>query len=161
MRLKKSDDDKAVRKMAEVTVDLFLEVVYSRESDCGWRGDSLIGKLVAFKGELPQSSGFSGFSKVWEETVGLRDWTKAHKMACIVMMKLSDRQREAACIDRAYRGRVKAIDPFNPDKPVEILWDDRRCADELKCSIPAFRQRIVDAYSRLESMLSLSKKAVA
>jgi hypothetical protein len=150
------------RRMAETTVDLFLEVIHSLDSDAGWRGDNLIGKLMDFKGDLPQSSGFSGFSKVWEQSAFLRNWSDAHKMACVLMRRLSDRKREALAVDRAYRGRVKvAIDPFNADDEVEIHCDDDYCAYTLECSADAFRRRVSDAYSQLERMLSESAQRIA
>lgn len=152
---KREDSDKVARKQAESTVDLFLDVLLSRDRDAGWEGDSLAGKLVDFKGDLPKSSGFSGFSKVYEQSKRLRDWSHEHKMACMVMMQLSDRQREALCFDRAYRGRTKvAVDPFTPDQRVEIYWDDNACAQQLRCSVQVFRQRVHDGYRNLEAMLA-------
>jgi len=152
--------DKVARKQAEQTVDLFLDVLFSRDQDAGWQGAGIIGKLVDFKGDLPQSSGFSGFSKVYEQSKWLRDWSDAHVAACIVMRSLSDRQCEAAALDRAYRGRTKvATDPFNPDRRVEIYWSDRKCAEQLRCSEAAFRQRVHDGYRALESKLGVAMAA--
>lgn len=162
MKVTKSKQQLTARQMAEQTVDLFLEVIFSSERDAGWQGDNLIGKLVDFKGELPQSSGFSGFSKVWEKSVLLRDWPEAHKMACVVMHRLPDRKREALSVDRSYRNRVKVtIDSFTPDKRIEILWNDQRCADYLDCSVNAFRKRINEGYQALEELLqeSIAKAA--
>lgn len=157
---KRDDSDKALRKQAEAVVDMFLDVLLSRDRDAGWQGDSLVGKLVDFKGELPKSSGFSGFSKVYEQSKRLRDWSDAHLMACVVMRNLSDRQREALCFDRAYRGRVKvAVDPFHPDDRVEIYWDDNACAQQLRCSEAAFCQRVHDGYRALEKALALQAAA--
>lgn len=153
-KVAKNDQQKAARQMAEKVVDLFLEVIMSSDRDAGWQGDSLIGKLVDFKGELPKSSGFSGFSKVWEQTRLLREWSETHAMACVVMHQLSDMQREAVCIDRAYRGRTKvAVDPFTPDQRVEIFWNDEACAQQLRCKVGTFRQRVLDGYLSIESLL--------
>lgn len=152
---KRNDQTKTTRQQAQVVVDLFLDVLLSRDRDAGWAGDSLIGKLVDFKGELPKSSGFSGFSKVYEQSKYLRDWSDSHKMACVVMRNLSDRQCEALCFDRAYRGRTKvAVDPFTPNDRVEIHWDDNACAQQLRCSAEAFRQRVHDGYRALEILLA-------
>lgn len=153
-KVAKTGSQKAARQMAEQTVDLFLEVIMSTDRDAGWQGDSLIGRLVDFKGELPQSSGFSGFSKVWEQSRLLNEWSDAHQMACVVMRRLSDRQREAVCIDRAYRGRTKiAVDPFTPDQRVEIFWNDETCAQVLRCTANAFVCRVAKGYDRLASEL--------
>ncbi|WP_278366887.1 hypothetical protein [Marinobacter salarius] len=143
------------RRQAQTVVDLFLEVLLSRDSDAGWAGDSVIGRLVDFKGELPQSSGFSGFSKVYENSKWLRDWSDHHKMACVLMRAMSDRQREALCLDRAYRNRVKvAVDPFTPDQRVEIHWTDDACAQQLRCTKKAFQDRVHNGYCRLEELLA-------
>lgn len=151
---KRTDSDKVARQQAQQVVDLFLDVLLSRDRDAGWEGDSLIGKLVDFKGELPQSSGFSGFSKVYENSKKLRDWSESHVAACILMRALSDRQREALCFDRAYRGKTKvAVDPFTPEDRVEIYWSDDACAQQLRCTVKAFQNRVHDGYRSLEEML--------
>ncbi|MDF0750300.1 hypothetical protein NLU14_08660 [Marinobacter sp. 71-i] len=152
---KRDNQAKTARQQAQVVVDLFLDVLLSRDRDAGWQGDSLIGKLVDFKGELPKSSGFSGFSKVYEQSKWLREWSDSHKMACIVMRNISDRQCEALCMDRAYRGRTKvAVDPFTPDDRVEIFWSDEACAQQLRCSVKAFQDRVYTGYTRLEELLA-------
>jgi hypothetical protein len=152
---KRNGQTRTARQQAQLVVDLFLDVLLSRDQDAGWQGDSLIGKLVDFKGELPKSSGFSGFSKVYEQSKWLREWSDSHKMACVVMRNISDRQREALCMDRAYRGRTKvAVDPFTPDARIEIHWNDEACAQQLRCSPQAFSQRVHDGYRALESLLA-------
>ncbi|MEC7727374.1 MAG: hypothetical protein VX555_01750 [Pseudomonadota bacterium] len=148
------------RRRAQAVVDLFLDVLLSSDGDAGWEGDSIIGKLVDFKGELPQSSGFSGFSKVYESSKRLHNWSRAHINACLLMRKLSDRQREALCFDRAYRGRTKvAVDPFTPDQRVEIHWNDDACAQMLRCTVSAFRNRILNGYRAIEAELEASEAA--
>lgn len=162
MKTTKTAEQQVARQMAEKTVDLFLEVLFSSDRDAGWQGDNLIGKLMDFKGDLPQSSGFSGFSKVWEQSTLVRDWSDAHKMACLVIRGLSDRKREAVAVDRSYRGRTKvAIDPFTPEKRVEIQWTDERCADYLGCTVNAFRKRINEGYQALEQALQDSIQKAA
>jgi len=157
---KRTEAGKIARQQAEQVVDLFLDVLLSRDQDAGWEGCGLIGKLVDFRGELPQSSGFSGFSKVYEQSKWLRDWTDAHKAACLIMDDLSERQAVAVCYDRAYRGRTKvAVDPFRPKDRVEITWDDRACAQQMDCSVPAFRQLVLRGYQSLEARLSLARAA--
>lgn len=153
--IKRGDRRITKRQQAQVVVDLFLDVLLSRDRDAGWEGDSLVGKLVDFKGELPRSSGYTGFSKVYEQCKRLRDWSPEHKMACMMMAQVSDRQCEALCFDRAYRGRTKvAVDPFTPDQRVEIYWDDSACAQQLRCTVNAFRNRVSDGYEKLEALLA-------
>ena len=154
VKARQSSQVKTARQQAQMVVDLFLDVLLSRDRDAGWEGDSLIGKLVDFKGELPRSSGFSGFSRVYEQSKWLRDWSDGHVAACVMMRSLSDRRREALCMDRAYRGRTKvAVDPFTPEQRVEIYWDDNACAQQLRCTPEAFRRRVHDGYRALEAMI--------
>lgn len=159
---RKSNEQKASRKAAEQIVDMFLDVIFASDSDAGWQGTGLLGKLVDFKGELPASSGFSGFSKVWEQSRLFNAWGADHVMACIVMRQLSDRQREAVCVDRCYRGRTKvAVDPFVPEKRVEIYWDDPSCAQHLRCTVSAMQKRISDGYMRIEDIAGQKIKKAA
>lgn len=150
------------RQQAETVVDLYLDVVFSCDGDAGWQGAGLIGKLVDFKGDLPQSSGFSGFEKVYNQSKKLASWSGPHKMAALVMHIISDRQREAVCIDRSYRGRTKvAVDPFVPSERIEIHWDDERCAEYAGCSANAFRKRVSEGYEAISHQLQKSVKKAA
>lgn len=150
----KDNSEKAARNMAMQVVDWYLDVLLADEGSIAMEGRTVIGALVDFKGQMPQSSGFSGFCKLGAKVDRMRDWPDGHRMAVVVMHKLSDRQREAVCIDRSYRGRTKvAIDPFTPEKPIEKHWGDKECAELSRCTITTFRQRVYDGYSRLEGML--------
>lgn len=156
-RVKKSADQKATRQAAEQVVDLFLELIMSSDEDAGWRGGSVLGMIVDFQGDLPRSSVKKNVDRVWQQCSLLNDWTASHKSAYTVMQRLTDKQREALCMDRAYRGRTRvAIDPFNPEQPVELYWDDDQCANVLGCSKNAFKCRISKAYERLENEFSKS-----
>lgn len=158
--VKRTDSTRATRKQAEVVVDMFLNVLLSSSGDVAWESKSVIGALVDFKGQIPKSSGFSGFCKLAGKVDRMRDWDGAHLAACMLMRSLSDRQREALAYDRFYRGRTKvAVDPFTPEKRVEIRWDDRRCADNLRCSVTAFQKRVFEGYRSLEALISSSKLA--
>ena len=144
-----------IRETAEHIVDMYLKVILSSDKDAGWQGDNLIGKLIDFKGELPQSSGFSGFSKVWEQTALLRDFPKKFRVAVRLMHTLSDRQRQALCVDRWYRGRIKATfdDAAGSPRLSEKRWSDHECAKELGCTERTFRRRIEAGYQRIEAVI--------
>jgi len=158
--VKRTDSSKAARQQAEVIVDLFLDVLLSSDDDIAKESRSVIGALVDFKGQIPKSSGFSGFCKLAGKVDRMRDWSDTHMMACMVMRNLSDRQREALAYDRFYRGRTKvATDPFFPDQRVEIHWDDNACAESLGCSVNAFQKRVFEGYCSVEAMLTKSAKA--
>jgi len=152
--VERTTESRAARKQAEVIVDMALDVMLDADNDIAWQGRSIIGALVDFKGEIPRSSGFSGFCKLAGKIDRMKRWSDMHLMACMVVRNLSDRQREAVAYDRFYRGRTKAaIDPFTPEKRIEIYWDDQRCADSLRCSVSAFRSRVYEGYSSIESMM--------
>lgn len=140
------------RKQAEEVVDRYLKMIMASDDDAGWQGSGIIGRLVDFQGELPESSGFSGFSKVWEQSLLIGQWPAKFRIAARLMEILTPMQREAVCIDRAYRGRVKVIWEDGADHAVQVEWDDRRCADALGCSPDALRQRISAGYQALEGV---------
>jgi len=150
----RTNETKAARQQAVMIVDMFLDVLLSNHSDIARESRSIIGALVDFKGEIPRSSGFSGFCMLASKVDRMNDWSGAHLMACMVMRDLSDRQREALAYDRFYRGRTKvAIDPFVLGKSVEKYWGDDECADSLRCSVEAFQKRVYEGYSSIESMM--------
>ncbi len=135
---------------AQHIVDLYLDVIFSIDTDAGWHGDNLIGKLVTFKGYIPSGSGFSGFSKVYEETLFLIEWSVQHKEAVRLLNSMTVIEREALLIDRCYRGKTKMyVDPLVPDSRLEMRWTDDKIA--LALSIPAgtFKRRVHDAYQKL------------
>lgn len=156
--VERTPESRAARKQAEAVVDMaldvMLDVMLDSDNDIAWQGGSIIGALVDFKGEIPRSSGFSGFCKLAGKIDRFKRWSDMHLMACMVMRSLSDRQREAVAYDRFYRGRTKvAIDPFVPEKRVEIKWDDQHCASSLDCTVDAFRKRVYEGYRSIEAMM--------
>ena len=151
----RTNETKAARQQAVMIVDLFLDVLLSSDDDIAKESRSVIGALVDFKGQIPKSSGFSGFCKLAGKVDRMHRWSDAHLMACMVVRNLSDRQRDALAFDRFYRNRTKvAVDPFTPEKRIEIHWDDRRCADYLKCTVEAFQKRVYEGYRNIEAMMS-------
>jgi hypothetical protein len=152
---KRTDATRTARQQAEAIVDLFLDVLLSSDDDIAKESRSVIGALVDFKGQISKSSGLSGFCTLAAKVDRMRDWSDIHLLACMIVRNLSDRQREAVVCDRAYRGRTKVdVDPFTPEKRIEIHWDDRRCADYLKCTVEAFQKRVYEGYRNIEAMLS-------
>ena len=109
-------------------VDMFLDVLLSNHDEIAKESRSIIGALVDFRGEIPRSSGFSGFCKLAAKVDRMRDWSDIHLLACMIVRNLSDRQCEALAYDRFYRGRTKvATDPCFPRQRAEIHWDDNAC----------------------------------
>jgi len=155
---KKSDDEKAARIEAEKIVDRFLDVLMSGDDEIARESRSVIGALVDFKGEIPRSSGFSGFCKLAGKVDRMKRWGSQHLLACMIMRSLSGRQREALAVDRAIRGRLRAAaDPFKPEKVISEKWTDERCAAELRCSVTAFNTRVSDGYGKIEADLAAGR----
>ena len=149
-----------LRQQAMACVEMYIDVGLSGNAEIARESRSVIGALVDFRGEIPRSSGFSGFCKLAEKIDRMTKFGDAHLMACYLLRSLSDRQHDAVVCNQAYRGRIKvAIDPFVPERRIEILWDDKRCADNLGCTIQTFRQRIVDGYTRMEGWLAESQES--
>ena len=158
--VKRTNSSKAARQQAEVIVDMFLDVLLSNHDEIARESRSIIGALVDFRGEIPRSSGFSGFCKLAAKVDRMRDWSDIHLLACMIVRNLSDRQCEALAYDRFYRGRTKvATDPFFPEQRVGIHWDDNACAESLGCSVNAFQKRVFEGYCSVEAMLTKSAKA--
>ena len=145
------------REAAERVVDRYLTVIMSTDKDAGWQGCGLIGKLIDFRGQIPESSGFSGFSTVWEKSVLVRDWSHKHVAAVRLVNKLTPENREAVAIDRAYRGRTKVVatDTLRPERPVEIKWDDAKISIELGITVTAFRNRVHRGYMQLAALMGI------
>lgn len=159
---RKTGGQKGAREFARDIVDLFLEVLYSADSSIAWEGRTVIGALIDFRGQLPESSGFAGFCTLGQKVDRMHNWTPMQRMACRLVMKMSDTQVQAVCVDRAYRGRTKvAIDPFVPDRRVELFWSDEECAVVLECEPETFRKRVSDGYRRLEELISTTMRHAA
>lgn len=152
--------DKAQREQAEKVVDRYLTVLMSRDDEAGWQGAGILGRIIEFRGELPDSSGFSGFSTVWEKGQHLRNWSYKYIAAFNLVNRLPVETRTALVLDRAYRGRVKvAIDPFVPDKRVECRWDDEKCGRVMNVKPDTFAKKVLSAYRDLLAQMGVTETA--
>lgn len=148
------------REAAEKVVDRYLTVLLSRDDDAGWQGAGILGRIIDFRGELPGSSGFSGFSTVWEKGRHLRNWPYKYIAAFKMVNKLPVEVRTALVLDRAYRGRVKvAVDPFVPDKRVECRWDDAKCGQVMGVKAETFAKKVTASYRVLLTLMGLEEAA--
>ncbi|MCL1485141.1 hypothetical protein MIH18_23690 (plasmid) [Marinobacter sp. M3C] len=159
----RTPESKAVRIKAEKVVDRFIVVALACEQDLAWQGIGVSGKIADFEGEIPQSSAYYGVDKMPGICDRMQKWPEDFAQAQDLMKELKPEQRQALVLDRAFRGRTKAkaIDPFEKDKPVYILWDDAACAHEAGCKVGAFVQRVSSAYSRLEGFMAGVRKKAA
>lgn len=148
------------RMMAEKLVDIYLDHVMSADSDAGWHNGSIIGRLVDFRGDLPQSSGFYGVDRMEKEVRFLRRPHKDLPTAISAIERLTPELKIAVFSDRAYRNRTKvAIDPFHPDKPIEITWTDDAIASELGVSVRKYRDSITEGYRRIADFCGYQEAA--
>ncbi|MDP4546501.1 hypothetical protein [Marinobacter sp. MDS2] len=151
---KRTDSTRALRRQAELAVDMFLDVLLSDNDAVARESRSVIGALVEFKGQIPKSSGYSEVCTLAAKVDRMQRFSDLHLMACVLLRNLSDRQRDALVFDRFYRNRTKvAVDPFS-ERRVEIHWDDAACAQALRCTVSTFQKRVYDGYQSLEAALS-------
>lgn len=143
------------RIQAETAVDRVVAMLLSRERDAGWNGMHPLGAFHEFQGHRPERSGFSGFSKVWEQTCVLNDWPERYQRAYRLVFKLSGSYREAVLFDRLCRGKYRR--PGSHADPV--LWTDEDIAGELGISRANFRQRVSRGYRQLILLVAPDLKA--
>lgn len=147
--------EKLRRLKAGEIVDLYLDYILADtdQASIAREGRSILG-TYSEHGELPQGSGFAGFCKLAGkiDRMRVRHVTDRMIWAFEKVRYVSDDNLTALCVDRCYRGRAKAeaIDPFQPGKPVYLVWDDRRCAEHLGISQEALRKRISRGYQEIE-----------
>lgn len=149
-----TNNEKAMREWAQTVVDKALDILLTRDDEVAWEGFGLIGRFLDFHGQIPRSSGYSEVCQLAARVDRMRSWPRDYREAFALFWQLSDNQKWALGYDRARRGRQIAVaeDPFRG--PLIITYDDRRCADELGCTISQFRSRVYDGYKRLESLLA-------
>jgi len=150
----------AARQQAEKLVDIYLNWALSTDQDAGWHSGSVIGRLVDFRGDLPQSSGFYGVDRMEKE---LRFLTGHHAdlpIAKAAVAALHDNYKIAVFTDRHYRNRVKvAIDPFVPNRRVEFKYTDEALAAMLSISVRTYRYRVDEGYRQIGERTGVQKAA--
>ena len=158
---RKTENDKALREEARRIVDRHLQMILSATDDTGWEGPTIIGRLMEFKGDLPQSSGFAGVDKMPDRIIRIIDWPAKHRVSRRLMLQLTEGQRMALYIDRLYRGQHKADSDTARQTRQEAYWSDARCAEKLGISKNAFRLRISGGYQALEAMIASAQERPA
>ena len=115
-----------LRQQAMACVEMYIDVGLSDNADIARESRSVIGALVDFRGEIPRSSGFSGFCKLAGKIDRMKRFSDTHLMACYLLRSLSDRQHDAVVCNQTYRGRTKvAIDPFVPERRFYLPFRSR------------------------------------
>ena len=165
---RKTADQVRAREAAKREVDRFLAYLQGLESidAIAREGRSLMGMLAEFEGDPPASSGFSGFCVLADkiDRVRLRHMPDEFARAFDRLAGIARRsplQVQALCVDRWYRNRTRvAIDPFTEQR-YEIHWDDRACADYLRCTVKVFQRRVSKGYCALEEVLGYRQQQAA
>lgn len=160
---RKTTEQRELRKRAEDTVEHYLDWLFCDQDgqSIAREGRSMMGIWSDFRGDIPKSSGFSGFCTLAAKVDRMRirhatDWMIKARDA---MKELEGEYIDALCVDRFYRGKTKvATDPFTEQR-VEIYYRDEDCARFLKVSVEAMRKRISRGYQMLESVLQSDKLA--
>lgn len=143
----------STRQRAHRVVDDFIAFLRVRDlnTDAGWQGEHLIGKLMSFQGFLPSSSGFSGFSKVWEKSLYVRTVSCRQLVAAEIIGRLPPKYALAVICDRHYRGKVFAAPAGG--RSVTVKYTDDQICEELGITRENFRWRVSHGYRRLEELL--------
>ena len=157
---RKTADQVRAREAAQREVDRFLAYIQGLDTidSIAHEGRSIMGLWADFEGDPPGSSGFRGFCVLVDkiDKIRLRHMPDEFARAFDRLGGMADRsplQVQALCVDRWYRNRTRvAIDPFTEQRH-EIHWDDRACADYLKCTVKVFQRRVTKGYAALELSL--------
>lgn len=153
--------------MAQELISRFLSYCYKADliDDISKEGRNQLGMAVEFGGEMPSSSGFSGFCRLAGKVdrINREAITEDEYGAATIMALIGEKQRQALCVDRALRNHttVIGIDPFHEDRVATKYWDDGECAHYLSCSIKQFQRRVTDGYKRLEEILEGAQRKAA
>ena len=150
----KTPTRKQLRERAELIVDLHLKMILSASNDAGWEGPTVIGRLMEFQGDLPESSGFAGVDKMPDRIMRVVDWPKQHRVARRLMLELTEDQRVALYVDRLYRGRHKMDSDTARQTRQEVYWSDKRCAERMGITPDNLRYRISQGYRSIEAMIA-------
>lgn len=135
------------RKLIERLLDIFVGRLFSIDNDAGWHGESMLGRLIEFHGELPPPSGYdSADSKMLFEIQFVREEHYLLGAARSMMRQLPKKTQIVLVVDRRYRGTV---DP----RTGKVLTDDN-CAAMLGLSVAAYRKTKTRAFGKLEAFIS-------
>ena len=137
------------RILAEMSVDRVATMILSSDRDAGWGGNHPLGRFFDLQGHQPARSGYSGISRVWEQTATLNDWPERYQVARDLLGKISTDHRQAVLIDRLCRGKT-----LGTKQDGHVRYSDDLIASSLGVTQEAFRQRISRGYRRLILLLA-------
>ncbi|EDM47773.1 hypothetical protein [Marinobacter algicola] len=165
---RKTPNQRRAREAAEREVDRFIAYLQGLDTidQIAHQGRSIMGMWADFEGRPPSGSGFSGFCMLADKLEKIRfrhvpeEFARAYDRLSR-MARISQKQVEALCVDRFYRGRTKvAIDPFTEQR-LEIRWNDAACGQLLGCTAKVFQRRVTKGYSQLQLMMGYREKEAA
>ncbi|MTI98725.1 MAG: hypothetical protein FH752_08900 [Marinobacter adhaerens] len=145
--------DKVPKEKLEAIVDLALDVLMSRDADAGWQNFGILGRLRDCGGVLPK--GDVSTVTVWKKGWLLGNWKPKHRQALALLEKLSENNRQAVLIHRAYHNRTTVIEDPMTGYRKETYWSSERICQQLGITPEKFRLRVHRGY------LALAKKLEA
>lgn len=158
---RKTREQKQLREMAEGIVEDYIDflIITGDFDDIAHEGRHILG-VYQEHGEIPKSSGFAGFDTLGQKVDRARRLSLTSRMiaARSVMDRLTPEFREAVCLDKGTRGKVRAIatDPIS-GKSLEIYCSTAWCAGRLNVSESTYRKRVSRGYQQIESVLQSNK----
>lgn len=160
---RKTNEEKALRERAGKIAEDYIDflIVTGLQDDIANEGRHILG-IYQEHGELPKSSGFSGFCTLAGRVDRMRhrELTSWMIEADRVMAKVTPEYVEAVCVDKGMRGKTHSIatDPLN-EKSIEITCTIAWCAEKLGVSEATYRKRVSRGYQQIERVLQSNKLA--
>lgn len=151
--------DKVTKEKLEAIVDLALDVLMSRDADAGWQNFGILGRLRDCGGVLPK--GDVSTVTVWKKGWLLGNWKPKHREALALLEKLSENNRQAVLIHRAYHNRTTVTEDPITGHRVETHWSSERICRELGVAPNQFRLRVHRGYEKLSRELEMEATKAA
>lgn len=97
------------KRHADRCIDIYVSYLQSVSHDAGWHGDSTLGRLIEFEGDIPRGSGNdqSNLKSIMEIEYLRKTHALLPKIAKVMQMinREDNEAYVAMMIDRVYRGR--------------------------------------------------------
>lgn len=99
------------KRIAEHCIDIYVGYLQSLSHDAGWHGDSTLGRLIDYEGDIPRGSGFDQSNL--KSIIEIQYLRKAHAELPVIARAMQRIRRDdpnaytAMIADRVYRGRQR------------------------------------------------------
>lgn len=143
------------RELAEKLIDVYLQWLQSADRDAGWHGRHVIGRMVEFKGDLPESSGYMPDDGMIREVRFLRTPHALLADARRVIDSMDRKHRDAVLLSVMCKRRIRVI------KGVEVQMSQFHIAEEAGVNPNTFRAWVKRGWEWLEKELENSELLAA